>query len=96
MLQLPSQVTATEARDLLARFSLALPADVNGQLVTVDASAVAQLDSSCIALLLALRRRVQAGGGSFGLTGAGAPLLALVRAYGLDGLLSPDAESAPL
>lgn len=81
MMQLPARVTASEAKTLLAQLSADMR-QAQGERV-LDVSQLQQLDSSCVALLLALKRRAQAAGGSLQVVGVTAPLQALVRAYGL-------------
>ncbi|MDR2925353.1 MAG: STAS domain-containing protein [Azoarcus sp.] len=52
-----------------------------------DFSAVARVDSSALALLLAWLRRAKAGGCAVELREMPPPLLALARLYGVDALL---------
>lgn len=82
-MQLPASATFTEACQLLEQLG-----GVDGD--SVDASALQALDTSAIALLLEARRRVQARGGTFRVTGAPPKLRALAAIYGVDGLLSFD------
>lgn len=55
----------------------------------VDASALAQFDSSALALLLALRREAHARGCALVWHGASGRLSDLAALYGIDGMLSP-------
>ena len=93
MLILPATLTAREATDALRMLAEALERDT-AQTVVVDASALGQLDSAALAVLLDCRRRVEARGKAFELRGAPPKLAALARLYGVDGLLLGPAAPA--
>jgi phospholipid transport system transporter-binding protein len=86
MLVLPASITTREARDTLRMLTQALPREADAAVI-VDASALQQLDSSAIAVLLECRRLALAWGKEFELRRAPAKLAALARLYGVDGLL---------
>lgn len=86
MLALPAQLTLREARQTLASLSGALAA-AQGDAV-VDASPLAQIDSSALAVLLELKRQATARGLRFEVRGAPARLQDLARLYGVQGLLA--------
>ena len=88
MLLLPATVTMREARDTLRMLAQALPRE-SGAVVSVDASALRQVDSSALAVLLECQRRAQAAGKSFVVNQVPAKLGELARLYGLDALLLP-------
>ncbi len=87
MLVLPAILTTREARDTLRMLSQALPRETDAAVV-VDASALEQLDTSAIAVLLECRRLAQAWGKPFELRRAPAKLAALARLYGVAELLA--------
>lgn len=78
-LQLPASATFAEATALLAQLD---GADA------VDASQLQAVDTATLALLLEARRRAEARGATFQVTGAPPKLRALARLYGVDELLS--------
>lgn len=92
-LLLPSVLTAREASDALRMLVQALPQGT-GQTAVVDASSLAQLDSSAIAVLLETRRRALLAGLGFEVRGAPEKLLALARLYGVGELLEQPVEPA--
>lgn len=81
MLQLPASATFGDASRLVALLD---GAD------TVDASQLQAFDTSAIALLLEARRRAQARGAVFRVTGAPPKLRQLAQLYGVEELLSLD------
>ncbi len=87
MLLLPAVLTAEQASDALRMLVQALPKG-QGQVAAVDASALQQLDSSAVAVLLETRRRAMLAGLGFELRGASDKLVALARLYGVDALLT--------
>jgi phospholipid transport system transporter-binding protein len=86
VLILPATLTAREATDALRMLSEALDRDTAATVV-VDASALVQLDSAALALLLECRRRAESQGKAFELQGAPPKLRSLATLYGVDGLL---------
>lgn len=76
---LPERVTLDEVSAMLDRAAAELRGDGAW---TVDAAPLQAFDSSCLALLLELRRR--AGGAGFQVTGAPQRLRALAGAYGIE------------
>ena len=83
-LQLPASATFGDACQLLCQLAGAEGADV------VDASQLQAFDTSAIALLLEARRRAEARGATFRVTGAPPKLRELARLYGVEELLSLD------
>ncbi|NDY92368.1 STAS domain-containing protein [Ideonella livida] len=83
MLTLPTQLTLREAPDLVK----ALQAQIaqGGGAVDIDASALQQIDSSALAVLLACRRA--AGGRPFAVHSASARLRDLASLYGVQDLV---------
>ena len=59
MLALPARLTCDEAAAELRRLQSVLAAEPAGRTVRLDASALAQFDSSAVALLLDLQRQAQ-------------------------------------
>ncbi len=78
-LQLPASATFGDACQLLAQLD---GADA------VDASQLQTFDTSAVALLLEARRRAEARGATFRVTGAPPKLRELARLYGVEELLS--------
>lgn len=87
MLPLPQAVTLREAQDTLRMLSQALQRDASTTL-TVDASALRELDSAAIAVLLECKRLAHAWGKTFAIHGAPSKLAELARLYGVDQLLA--------
>ena len=81
---LPQRVTMGEARAALADISPRLAAAASPVL---DASALVDLDSAALALLLDCRRQVLARGGTLQITGAPPKLGQLAALYGVADLL---------
>lgn len=95
VLPLPEQITQRNAtallQDLLAQFARAAPAAAS---LHVDAGALAQFDSSALALLLALRRQAHSQQRVFSVQHLPQGLRALAQVYGIDSLLEPDSATA--
>ena len=85
VVQLPAAVTMQNASAALRSVEAAVAQ--GGELV-VDASALAELDTSAVALLLQARRLAQAKGLGFRLQAPPARLTALAQLYGVEPLLS--------
>ncbi len=82
---LPAAVTMQNASAALRSVEAAL---AQGGDLVVDASALAELDTSAVALLLQARRLAQARGVGFSLQAPPAKLSALAQLYGVEPLLS--------
>jgi phospholipid transport system transporter-binding protein len=81
---LPARVTMAEARAALADISPRLAA---ADAPVLDASALAELDSAALALLLECRRQVLARGAALQISGASPKLRQLAALYGVGELL---------
>lgn len=86
MLLLPATITLREARDTLQLLSQALQSEPDSAVV-IDASSLAQFDTSALAVLLECQRLASAWGKSFSVRQAPEKLSALAKLYGIDGLL---------
>ena len=84
-MQLPVKATLEQAAALAAELPQALAG--SSGVFQLDASAVKEVDSSTIALLLQAQRLAQAAGRGFEVTGLPPKLLALASLYGVDSLL---------
>lgn len=85
---LPASVTMHDASQALRGVEAALASLGQGGAIEIDASAVAEVDTAAVALLLQSRRLAQARGVGFSLRGAPDKLAALARLYGVESLLS--------
>lgn len=81
---LPVRLTHAEAGDYLSRCAAAAPSAGEWAL---DASTLAEFDSSVLAVLLALRRRALAAGATLRVSGLPARLRDLAALYGVSALL---------
>lgn len=86
-MQLPASASIAQMPELLPLLDRAVAQAGAGELV-IDASALQELDSSTLSLLLQARRRVKQAGGSMVVRGAPPKLLELARLYGVNELLS--------
>ncbi|RZL67880.1 MAG: STAS domain-containing protein [Variovorax sp.] len=88
MLVLPARLTHEEAPACMRMLQqgLAGPSEA-GSATVIDASALAQFDSSAIAVLLEVRREAGALGRGFAVKGLSARLRELASLYGVAGLL---------
>jgi phospholipid transport system transporter-binding protein len=93
VLALPAQATLAQARALEREADAALAA-AGAEGVQVDASALAEFDTSLIALLLHVQRAAIARGVPVRLRGAPAKLHDLARLYGVEELLPLAAAGA--
>lgn len=91
-MQLPAVATLTQAHELLVQLDAAFAAGGAGGL-EVDASALTEFDTSTLALLLHGRRVAAAQGVAFTVAGAPPKLRELAKLYGVESLLSLDAEA---
>jgi len=82
---LPERVTMGEARATLARLQPLLAATAQP---VIDASALRELDSAAVALLLECRRQAATRGLSLRVTGAPPKLSQLAQLYGVQDLLA--------
>ena len=83
-ISLPERVTVSEARATLLRLQPLLAA---ADEPVIDASALQDLDSAAVALLLDCQRQAHARGRTLRVTGAPAKLGQLARLYGVEALL---------
>ncbi|HQY09980.1 MAG: STAS domain-containing protein [Burkholderiales bacterium] len=93
MLALPARLTCDEAAAELRRLQSVLAAEPAGRTVRLDASALAQFDSSAVALLLDLQRQAQQRSLAFTIVAAPQRLSDLARVYGVLGLLQLEAQA---
>lgn len=83
-ISLPEQVTMTEARATLAQLT---PLLATADDAVIDASALVELDTAAVAVLLACQRQAQARGKQLRVTGAPEKLGQLAQLYGVSELL---------
>lgn len=83
-LLLPARITMNDARATLAALQPQLQA---ATAPVLDASALTELDTAAIALLLDCQRQARAAGKPLQLVGAPPKLAQLAALYGVDGLL---------
>ena len=86
-MKLPSSLTLPSARQTTEALAHAISALPAGTTFGVDASGLAELDTSALAVLLQARRAAQARGLQWQLEGAPPKLLQLAGLYGVEGLL---------
>lgn len=86
MIPLPASLTMADAAAATAALVGAVGA-TDGPEVTLDASALHDVDTAAVATLLACRRAAQAVGKTFKLHAVPPRLAALTRLYGVDELL---------
>ena len=82
---LPARITMNDARATLAQLQPLLQA---ADAPVIDASALVDLDTAAIALLLDCRRQAQAAGKPLQVVGAPAKLAQLATLYGVADLLA--------
>ena len=88
MLVLPARLTHEEAPACMRMLQQGLAgASEAGSATVIDASALAQFDSSAIAVLLEVRREAGALGRGFAVKGLSTRLRELASLYGVAGLL---------
>jgi phospholipid transport system transporter-binding protein len=83
MLLMPAVLTSREAADAARMLAQAIAKEA-GPDVVVDASALRQLDTAALAVLLDVRRRAADAGKAFVLRDAPPKLGALAKLYGVD------------
>jgi phospholipid transport system transporter-binding protein len=81
-----TSITNENAGALLAEGATAIAAGD----YAVDLTAVAEVDTAAIALLLDWQRQAQSCGGKLALSGVPADISSLAKLYGVDGLLGLD------
>ena len=86
MLALPAELTLKGATATLRTLEPAIAAEP-GPVITLDASALKQIDSSALAVLLQCRRQAEARQASFQVINAPCRLTELAQLYGLQDLL---------
>ena len=84
VISLPERLTMAEARATLARLT---PLLASADEPVIDASALRELDSAAVALLLSCQRVAQARGKQLRIDGAPARLGQLAQLYGVSELL---------
>jgi phospholipid transport system transporter-binding protein len=88
-LRLPERITLREARGVLETLGATLSAQpVGSAVIEIDASAVAQFDSSALSVLVGLHRRAAAAGYTCHLVGMPPRLTKLARLYGVSELVT--------
>ena len=86
MLLLPATITVRESRDTLQLLAQALQSQPDAAVV-IDASPLAQFDTSALAVLLECQRLARAWGKTFTVRQAPEKLAALAKLYGVGDLL---------
>jgi len=86
-MQLPSRLTMREARAASAALGSGVAAAVRGTRLVVDASALQELDTAALAVLLQARRDAQARGVELVVQGAPPQLRRIAALYGVETLL---------
>lgn len=94
MLKLPAVLTHAVAAQVAATFAKEVAAQPG--VVVVDASLLAQFDSSALAVLLECRRQAKAVGKGFAVAAAPDRLTQLARVYGVLPLIPPVSAAAAL
>jgi phospholipid transport system transporter-binding protein len=84
---LPATILQEQARAVADSLTHAMGQMAAGGVVTLNATALMQFDSSALAVVLACRRSVLEQGGVFHLVGLPERLLALAKVYGVTELL---------
>jgi phospholipid transport system transporter-binding protein len=86
-MQLPSRLTMREARAASAALGSGVTAAARGMRLVVDASALQELDTAALAVLLQARRDAQARGVELVVEGAPPQLRRIAALYGVEALL---------
>ena len=95
MLRLPERITLREARSVLDTLGAELSGQLGGPaVVEVDASALAQFDSSALGVLVGLHRRAATAGRACRLIGMPPRLTELARLYGVSELVALGTQGA--
>jgi phospholipid transport system transporter-binding protein len=93
-MKLPVNITFAKAGAALAQLQSAVAQAGSGSPVQVDASAMAEFDTSAIAVLLEGQRIARQRGIGFEVTAPPAKLRQLAALYGVEGLLGLQASPA--
>ncbi|HRD85852.1 MAG TPA: STAS domain-containing protein [Rubrivivax sp.] len=88
-MKLPARATLDEAAALLAMLENELAGAGQGEVFELDASALQEVDSSALALMIEAHRLCAQRGLRFRASGLPAKLSELARLYGVESLLSP-------
>ena len=91
-MKLPATLTLPSARQTTQALTQALSALPAGGTFCVDASGLADLDTSALAVLMQARREAQARGLAWQLQSAPPKLRQLAALYGVEALLWPPVE----
>ena len=91
-MKLPSSLTLPSARQTTEALAQSISALPEGTTFGVDASGLAELDTSALAVLLQARRAAQARGLRWQLEGAPPKLRQLAGLYGVEALLWSQAQ----
>jgi len=91
-MKLPSTLTLPSARETTEALATAIAGLPSGSTFCVDASALTELDTSALAVLLQARRAAQARGLDWQLEGAPPKLRQLAGLYGVEALLWAQAQ----
>lgn len=86
-LALPPTLTLKQARAVSNEVCSALSRSDPSSVMTIDASALTELDTAALAVLLQARREAQSRGVSMVVEGAPTVLQQIAVLYGVDGLL---------
>lgn len=88
-LLLPQRLTVDDAPACLDLLIQNLRSGPAHEPVTIDASPLAEFDSTALAVLLEVRRQARGWGRSFSVLNLAPALRTLARVYGVDKLLGP-------
>ena len=95
MFALPQTLTLAQANEAVRGIEHALEQDTGATgTLTIDAAALANFDTSAIAVLLEARRLAQAAGRTLNVQGAPAAMIELAGIYGVDALLGLHGQAA--
>lgn len=86
-MQLPARLTMREARATSAALGTGVAAAPRGGRLAVDASALQELDTAALAVLLQAQRDAQARGVALAVEGAPSQLRRIAALYGVEDLL---------
>jgi phospholipid transport system transporter-binding protein len=86
-MQLPARLTMREGRAASAALAVGVAAAAGGERLVIDASALQELDTAALAVLLQARRDAQARGVEVVVEGAPPQLRRIAALYGVEALL---------
>ena len=95
MIALPASLTLHDAPAALESLRDAFSATIDDGAWRIDASPVAEVDTSALAVLLECARIAAAGGRKLEIVGAPRRLADLARLYGVQGMLGIDPDPGP-